>query len=633
MGLKANMAADSPAADHGRDVIGVNGEGDGDVAMQMSEKRQQRQEHREEHQPHHFQQHQDQHQEQHQEQVLHYHPNQRQQLHEQQQQQQLQQQQQQLQQQQQQQQLQLQQRQLQHQHQQHEHQHQTTPPTIRILTHNVWGLKYISHAPLNRLTEIAHQILSATHPPHIVALQELFTYSAYLQLRRLTHSLLPHGRFFHSSAFGSGLVILSRWRIVESRMVPYRLNGRPSAFWRGDWYVGKGVGWVKVVMGREFWERGGKRRYLEVFNTHLHAPYNEGTVGKDTYACHRASQAWEIGDMMRAAVERGSVVVGAGDFNMVVGGLEWAVLQARTGGLLRDVWRELHPDSSVGAWIDRCEKERLKKEMEMGMVEGAEGGDVGGPPTVQQSLALHGHTCDSVLNTWRWSKSQQKDLLKGGVDRVIGPDELDPRAKRLDYIFLGDGAGEWRVQDASVVLTQRHPELKCSLSDHFAVEATIVRARPGSGPGPSGEGGEMAGQHLHARQVPSASSLRPVLLQLLVAYTARARLHRRRRLLHFVACIPVTLACWVAIWFSPRHYVSFLLMLVSSLGLLAGCVDGLIGGLFGGWELRGLKEWERAVREWGLIGEGEEDEERKGVEWDEEEEEEEERGRVRDWWD
>jgi len=44
------------------------------------------------------------------------------------------------------------------------------------------------------------------------------------------------------------------------------------------------------------------------------------------------------------------------------------------------------------------------------------------------------------------------------------------------------------------------------------------------------------------------------------------------------------------------NYVSFILILVSSLGLMAGTVDGLIGGLFVGSELRALAEFEWEVR-------------------------------------
>lgn len=410
-------------------------------------------------------------------------------------------------------------------------------------------------------------------------------------------------------------------------MVAYSLNGRPSAFWRGDWYVGKGVACARIRLPRELWacsSNRGRERFLEVFNTHLHAPYDEGEPGKDTYSCHRVAQAWQIGGLMARALERGSLVLACGDFNMLPMGLEWRVIRARTRGVMRDGWRELHPRSSVGAWVDGVERVRLK----------AQGMEGRGPPTVDESLHFHGHTCDSVANTWRWSKSHQKDLLRKGRDREVGMGEEDPMAKRLDYIFFGQDRNEWVIKEARICMTERHPDLKYSLSDHFGVEAVIVRS-----PSPSSE------NHNPTNTPPEKEtsftpdpSLHTSILTLLHRYTHRQRLHRRRRLTHFLLSVIITIACWIAVFFSPANYVSFLLMLVASLGLMAGTVDGLIGGLFGGWELRGLKEWEGQVRRAERMerveggGDGEKGFRTSGMEGDMLEEGEG-LGRVRDWFD
>lgn len=60
---------------------------------------------------------------------------------------------------------------------------------------------------------------------------------------------------------GGGLVILSKWPIETSSMFRYPLNGRPTAFWRGDWYVGKGVACASI--------RHPSGKLVEVFNTHV----------------------------------------------------------------------------------------------------------------------------------------------------------------------------------------------------------------------------------------------------------------------------------------------------------------------------------------------------------------------------
>ncbi|CCD52500.1 hypothetical protein BofuT4_P077930.1 [Botrytis cinerea T4] len=75
-------------------------------------------------------------------------------------------------------------------------------------------------------------------------------------------------------------------------------------------------------------------------------------------------------------------------------------------------------------------------------------------------------------------------------------------------------------------------------------------------------------------------------------YRLRERRQRRLRLGHFVASVFISIGCFIAVWWSPRNFVAFILMLLSSLGLGAGVIDGLIGGLFVGSEIRALKEFE-----------------------------------------
>ena len=137
------------------------------------------------------------------------------------------------------------------------------PSEISIVTLNCWGLKYISKLRRERLTEIGRQLAIANPQPHIVALQECWTQEDYRSIRREARLILPHGKFYHSGAFGGGLAILSRWPIEESTMFRYPLNGRPTAFWRGDWYVGKGVACAKIRYGPA------QRHVIEVFNTHV----------------------------------------------------------------------------------------------------------------------------------------------------------------------------------------------------------------------------------------------------------------------------------------------------------------------------------------------------------------------------
>lgn len=443
-----------------------------------------------------------------------------------------------------------------------------SPSSLHILTLNCWGLKFISKWRAERLLEIGKHLASFQPQLDIVGLQECWTYADYRAIRDITKSVLPYGKFYHSGIFGGGLVILSRFPIVESSMHRYPLNGRPTAFFRGDWFVGKGVACAKLLLP--------DGQHVEVFNTHLHAPYEREP--NDSYICHRTAQAWEIAKLMRAAKERGSLVIGLGDFNMVPMSFAHVLVESRGG--VRDVWRVLRPQSSIGASIDIAEEKRRQNH------------NLPATPDVEESLQEHGHTCDSVCNTWRWDKAFQKALEKG-QDRVIPINEKDPRAKRLDYIFFGGFERGWKVSRVKVVMTERHSTLRCSLSDHFAVHATISRNIQTAG----GDGNdEEKTSHQEPENMQLSHAFYEQILAMIQKYTLRERKQRRWRLGHFVGQALFSIGSFVAIWWSTYNFVAFILLIISTLGIMAGTIDGLIGGLFVGTELRALSEFEWDIR-------------------------------------
>ncbi|OJJ45400.1 hypothetical protein ASPZODRAFT_586943 [Penicilliopsis zonata CBS 506.65] len=445
----------------------------------------------------------------------------------------------------------------------------TPPNRIRILTLNCWGLKYLAKYRHERLAEIGRLLAAAEPAPEIVGLQECWTQQDYESIREQTRQVLPYGKFYFGGIFGAGLAILSKWPIEESSMYAYPLNGRPTAFFRGDWFVGKGVACARVRFGPRVED------VAEVFCTHLHAPYEREP--NDSYICHRTAQAWEIAKLMRGAAERGHLVIGLGDFNMLPSSFAHQLITAHAP--VRDVWKTLHPDSA------------------------------------EYNLVENGATCDGVLNTWRWTKEDRKRLEKG-EEILVDTKTLDPRAKRLDYIFVGDGgyppafpAPKWKVESANVAMTSRHPTLRCSLSDHFAVEAVIARngARTQPPPPPDKESShadddeEYVAVSGHTDSQAPNTILTPEtydhILAMIDKYVARERSQRRWRLAHWLASVAISIGCFVAAWWTGSvPYVAFILTLVSTLSFAAGVLDGLIGGLFVSGELRALKEFEWEVR-------------------------------------
>lgn len=280
---------------------------------------------------------------------------------------------------------------------------------------------------------------------------------------------------------------------------------------------------------------------------------------------------------MRHAAERQRLVIAMGDFNMVPSSLAHKLIV--THAPVCDVWQKIRPESA----LDSAERSnKLRKDHAL--------------PTAIECLAIHGATCDSRFNSWRWDKRRQK-LLDRGQKITVDDNEPDANAQRLDYIFLGTGVDvadhTWSVTEARVGMTFVHPTLHCSLSDHYSVEATISRQRSSDPTHPSLETDSNYTKHTSQ---PDIQSTYDEILTMIKQYELRERRQRRWRLSHFCSQVFLSIACLVAVWWSPRNFVSFLLMLLSTFGLSAGVLDGLMGGLFVASELAALKEFEYEIQ-------------------------------------
>lgn len=298
---------------------------------------------------------------------------------------------------------------------------------------------------------------------------------------------------------------------------------------------------------------------------------------------------------LRGACERGSLVLALGDFNMRPGSLHHRIVTARAP--VRDAWRLLHPDSALAEADHPLEKARNRP-----------------IPSAEYNLTHNGTTSDGPFCTWRWTGEDRKTLGRDGVSpRVVLPSTPDRKGKRLDYIFLGDGrrsrrgaaassssTADWVVTTAKVGMVEPHPRLGCSVSDHFSVEATIALHRPEGAPDAKHLDVQLAADYPAAADnlALSPTSYQQI-LDNLGAYTARQQAQQRSRAYHFLFWILAWLAGLVGIWFIPRpsgsNFISFLLLLVVPLGLVAGTIDGLMALLFHGTELRALREFEWEV--------------------------------------
>lgn len=172
-----------------------------------------------------------------------------------------------------------------------------------------------------------------------------------------------------------------------------------------------------------------------------------------------------------------------------------------------------------------------------------------------------GITSNSTWNTWRSKR-------------------IEANSKRLDYIFINEQ--QVRAVESVVVFTELVPKLHCSYSDHFGVNTKIQLVDR-----PSPTEGLASGT---AKTI-LTSDLFGEILDISQNYVAREVSQSRIRVRHFFMALFVFVGVLIGQWWVEPNYGHFILLLGTVLIMVYGTVDGLIGFLFGRWELRALKEF------------------------------------------
>ncbi|CAH2354362.1 inositol phosphosphingolipids phospholipase C [[Candida] railenensis] len=322
---------------------------------------------------------------------------------------------------------------------------------VKLLTFNCWGLKYISSLRKERLQAIAERLAHPTNDDEsydIVALQEIWCEEDWSFISDLCKEEYPYRRIFKSGIIsGPGLAILSKIPIESTFLYRFPINGRSSAFFRGDWYVGKSIS-VTVLNNPHV----NGFIPIAILNSHMHAPYGNHT-GDAAYSCHRACQAWDFAKLVNFLKRAGYAVIQVGDLNSKPGSLPYKLFTVE-GGLV-DSWVQhkldsepVNPESASGADIITSPNSRTPLISKTNPVD-----DIGLLSPVDQ-VEISGVTCDSRLNTWRSFKKPHE-------------------ACRLDYAFIDPSY--LVTTKAKVVFTEKlPPPLSCSYSDHFGYSAEFL---------------------------------------------------------------------------------------------------------------------------------------------------------------
>lgn len=199
---------------------------------------------------------------------------------------------------------------------------------LRVVTYNVWGIPLITPSRAARIAAIGPAL--AALEPDLVTLQEVWLdEDAEVLATALRSAGLGHVRRLRSPiGADSGLLVASRYPILEDDFGPFRAGGLPEIPWHLDWAAQKGVGRVRIrtPLGE-----------LDFGATHMQATY-----GSDDYLFVQLSQVLDAVERLGpiGLGERRPPLILAGDLNapfhalpfrLLASALELRSVQAKSG--------------------------------------------------------------------------------------------------------------------------------------------------------------------------------------------------------------------------------------------------------------------------------------------------------------
>ena len=439
--------------------------------------------------------------------------------------------------------------------------------TLRLFSYNTWGLPI---APLcsQRLVHLS----TLFHAYDIITLQEMSTNRdthTVLQLAR-SHGFAYAHQFRQGVGFpvwngvtAPGLLVLSRFAIVDVGLMRFRVNGLLERFDHSDWVAAKGVGLVRVDVTERCtsWRDGDERVIVDVFLTHLHANYlnyyfNYATVYNtpstsplpiasfpcaDFYLPHRITQAFDLARYFLSQRHPTHLATVSGDFNAAPYDIVLHLIQGMTG--LRDVWVDAG-DGDAGYTCGAHDNTYSRYAEAVARGESVEAvklrHGVEHRAAASGATAQEGHSSDVLHET---PKRIDYILYSTPTHTTVGPPTLSllPCIPPLATPLSASAPSPASLTSCQLVKpTMKHSGRTVSLSDHHAVSATFSftpqpRARQSGGMTLDLSPRPTAGRRLEQKeastqptaQQPPLSAILTVAVRIVTAGVAATKARRR----------------------------------------------------------------------------------------------------------
>jgi sphingomyelin phosphodiesterase 2 len=171
-----------------------------------------------------------------------------------------------------------------------------------------------------------------------------------------------------------------------------------------------------------------------------------------------------------------------------------------------------------------------------------------------------GVTSNSNLNTWRAKRSDTEGI-------------------RLDYVFVNEDRAA--VNDCTVVFIEQVTSHRCSYSDHFGINVKLQLLNHAKDDGETNVAGE---QVLTSDMFDTAEAVT-------ARYIVRELRFSSRRIKHFLASLVALVALLIGQWWIEANYGHFLITFGAVVVMVTGVISGIIGFMFGRWEIGALREF------------------------------------------
>lgn len=213
--------------------------------------------------------------------------------------------------------------------------------SFRILVQNIWGLPVIAPDLTERVKGFAETI--KTNQYDIIILLELWCKREQDILIKAAEEVnINYYHYFRPGIgfvmwpliHGSGILVLSRFPIIESLYKRYSVNGNPYMIHHADYYGSKGCGLVRIQIN--------KNQQIDLYCTHPQASYKSD---RSDYLPCRMSQAFEMCKFIENS-KKNELVIISGDLNSYPNELNSLLLKNMIVGI-KDSWLEMNKSKHI----------------------------------------------------------------------------------------------------------------------------------------------------------------------------------------------------------------------------------------------------------------------------------------------